>query len=101
RHTRFSRDWSSDVCSYDLDAENPSIRPVRPIEAREHAKLIAISLVKTILAELRGSIARHPRGLGQGKPCGDPSITRQRIGYDSRSEERRVGKDGRWRGWRS
>src|SRR5436309_15729439 len=35
RHTRFSRDWSSDVCSSDLEGEQVVARLDRQVEARE------------------------------------------------------------------
>src|SRR5690606_40026554 len=38
RHTRFSRDWSSDVCSSDLEAEE--VDPENAIDAAEAAALL-------------------------------------------------------------
>src|SRR5690606_40468545 len=59
RHTRFSRDWSSDVCSSDLarvDADRA--RPhLRPVVHREH-RLDREALEQAIL----------DHGLGAGKP---------------------------------
>src|SRR5690606_39691632 len=45
RHTSFSRDWSSDVCSSDLEtASGPRLAGVLPIEAHDcGAPLTAIS----------------------------------------------------------
>src|SRR6266700_5091024 len=33
RHTRFSRDWSSDVCSSDLESAGPAVPPARSLPA--------------------------------------------------------------------
>src|SRR5436309_15577877 len=67
RHTRFSRDWSSDVCSSDL----PAIRDVHQdhrgidkgvltIELRgERAVFIPIG----IIADRNGPLPRYPPGL--------------------------------------
>src|SRR5690606_39377969 len=73
RHTRFSRDWSSDVCSSDL------LEPQIPVAA--HVRL-ALELA---VLEVLGA----PRTL---------AIVRREHG--ERSEERRVGKEGRSRGGR-
>src|SRR5690606_39453387 len=75
RHTRFSRDWSSDVCSSDL-------RPGRgdvPV--------------------LRASGGPDGRGRSQSGEQGGPEVT---LSDEGRSEERRVGKEcrSRWSRWR-
>src|SRR5438105_15589802 len=64
RHTRSTRDWSSDVCSSDLDC--PISREAR----------------------------RADQGQGQQCPYRRPETRRDRL-REPRSEERRVGKDGR------
>src|SRR5690606_39508855 len=71
RHTRFSRDWSSDVCSSDL--------PVG------HAFMAELDQAQ------RASIAH-------GKWLVDQCLDHGRPLFDQRSEERRVGKDrsSRW-----
>src|SRR5690242_21756907 len=75
RHTRLTCDWSSDVCSSDLDwgdAHAPSRRFPRadsPLSARARPKGLA-----------------RPTLPGSG-------------GLQTRSEERRVGKECRSRGW--
>src|SRR5690606_39634535 len=81
RHTRFSRDWSSDVCSSDLvDAIDDVVRErllgpaARRFEIRvhrEHAVLVEAELHVPVL----------------------------RVRGEARSEERRVGKGCRSRGW--
>src|SRR5690606_39903570 len=69
RHTRFTRDWSSDVCSSDLTLPR-GVRADR----------------RTGGAALRG--ARRAVG-AQG-----PQLVLQRLRRQGRSEERRVGKEG-------
>src|SRR5690606_41182241 len=78
RHTIFSRDWSSDVCSSDLDAGAPLARPVAGI---------AMGLIKendkfAVLSDI----------LGDEDHLGDMDFK------VARSEERRVGKECR-SGW--
>src|SRR5690606_41210468 len=81
RHTRFSRDWSSDVCSSDLDL--PLLNG-----QRKASELLNI-----------GYFAQHQMDAldGQASPMlqlarlADPKIS-------ERSEERRVGKECRSRG---
>src|SRR5690606_40642407 len=80
RHTRFSRDWSSDVCSSDLEDEM----------GRSDPRLV----------KLLGSLAKRPRvserlspengwkWLALGESLGMPADYFDRL----RSEERRVGK---------
>src|SRR5687768_17843519 len=77
RHTRCSRDWSSDVCSSDLlTAPAPASK-----KALDKAKLG----VKDVgLWEINEAFAVIPLD------------TMRRLGID-RSEERRVGKEGRSR----
>src|SRR5437762_13748284 len=73
RHTRYIGDWSSDVCSSDLAFVR--INGVRPIQNANRS-------VPASLAE-RLSI----------RPLSD------RAAHAVRSEERRVGKECRWRWW--
>src|SRR5690606_40955127 len=90
RHTRFSRDWSSDVCSSDLtfDKEpHPYIlgRGFTPDTIREFEMAYAPS------GEFAGRIVlpiRNEEGVLVG--------ISGRLATD-RSEERRVGKECRWR----
>src|SRR5690606_39557875 len=72
RHTRFSRDWSSDVCSSDLCA------PARCPDRHRPA----------------GTVARaHRPGQGRGRPATAPRTPPSRTAPAGfRSEERRVGK---------
>src|SRR5690606_39864447 len=99
RHTRFSRDWSSDVCSSDLLAD----RLGRPLldPARINARLDAVAfflerrrLREQVRERLRaaGDMARALSRLALG-----------RGGPRDRSGERRVGREwgagGATEGW--
>src|SRR5690606_39640321 len=94
-HTRFSRDWSSDVCSSDLlsnvgrDAERAPNLCDLPPESRFVSMMCAIS---------RGLVCdfpESPNGLlanGADAACCPvrPTVGKRKT----RSEERRVGKEG-------
>src|SRR5690349_24826136 len=77
RHTRSLRDWSSDVCSSDLEERRV---------AGEHAALGGREVLGRVETERDGVAARADR----------PALVRRR----ERSEERRVGKECRSR-WSS
>src|SRR5207248_5667773 len=79
RHTRSYGDWSSDVCSSDLEIER--------------AHVLGVSLGGTIAQELILAAPERVRSLALGSTWAGPSEWR------SRSEERRVGKECRSRGW--
>src|SRR5690606_40803150 len=84
RHTRFSRDWSSDVCSSDL-----CLRTLRP-----GGHLLLVGPHADHLLALREQLydAIHPTPeLIKALPEG------LEIVNDQRSEERRVGKECRTR----
>src|SRR5690606_40891337 len=88
RHTRFSRDWSSDVCSSDLrvlvHAESRSV--VRhPVEAEE-AQEADLEVVGVPLLQAHHLAARDLPGHVGGTQVAE-----------ARSEERRVGKECRSR----
>src|SRR5690606_40728202 len=79
RHTRFSRDWSSDVCSSDLTR---------------------LAICSTTAVTVRCTPSRRLRARRSGAAfrwsplaCRKPSITTSKA----RSEERRVGKECRSR----
>src|SRR5690606_40581323 len=94
---RFSRDWSSDVCSSDLIVPRFSVSSFWPEVERSGAT------IASILGSMGGLLAQAPdndamrRCIGQihtvrGNPFTEESkkIWRERF----RSEERRVGKEG-------
>src|SRR5438105_12424726 len=85
RHTRSTRDWSSDVCSSDLVAE-PALRPHRaPAQPREAVpRRCGVGECESLL-RLRTPVDRD----GAAAAVGDRG---------DRSEERRVGKECGGRG---
>src|SRR5690606_41030933 len=84
RHTRFSRDWSSDVCSSDLVQPDGDGNLLRRIETQADALAAGDAGAAEVAAfENGGAVAE---GL------------RQKLAKRSRSEERRVGKERRARG---
>src|SRR3712207_8280743 len=82
RHTRYWRDWSSDVCSSDLLSQPPAGQTV----AEEHVRLTpeahAKNVVTATLADFRGL-----------DTLGEITV----VSLVLRSEERRVGKECRSR----
>src|SRR5690606_39363835 len=79
RHTRFSRDWSSDVCSSDLVTQT--------LEQAE--EILQLCRTNNIKAQV-GHVERYnPAFTGARKYIQDPMFIR--------SEERRVGKECRYR----
>src|SRR5690606_40035430 len=98
RHTRFSRDWSSDVCSSDLEFQEAAqllgdTTPPQPDPETGLAWSIGdmawypISTGMATLEALSGHLQRNrPRELSGANH------------RDMRSEERRVGKEGAARG---
>src|SRR5690606_40062725 len=98
-HTRFSRDWSSDVCSSDLPAREPSQVGAEPAPAT--AEAFVRQLLPSIGRDLHVAYDLiGPRGYTGTmdvfvRPGG---FTVQQRHLSHRSEERRVGKEGR-AGW--
>src|SRR5690606_40928593 len=94
RHTRFSRDWSSDVCSSDLFARNLFIQPT-PEELQGFEPRFTVIQVPgfTAVPEVDGTRSGVFVVL---------NFTR-RLVLIGRSEERRVGKEcrSRWSPQRS
>src|SRR5690606_40512735 len=86
RHTRFSRDWSSDVCASDLAASYASTSGGAPTSEAP-----------------RGPMSQMLRTLLSGHVPADPTEARhlaqmreavENLAAPLRSEERRVGKAG-------
>src|SRR5207302_6054338 len=100
RHTRFSRDWSSDVCSSDLERirelTNDIIDRVSEKGSCDFVVDIAAELPLQVIAEVMGVPLedRHKVFDWSNRMIGaeDPEY--------ARSEERRVGKGCRTRGER-
>src|SRR5690606_40666833 len=90
RHTRFSRDWSSDVCSSDLAATLPARDGAVPREV----------VVKVLRPGIEAQVAQDIALLRRVAALVDrthPRADRIRPRDVVRSEERRVGEDGRAR----
>src|SRR5207302_4612260 len=90
RHTRFSRDWSSDVCSSDL----PDFVAV-DIKSRHE-----LDVTDVVAPQVDVHEARHELLRGSFPVVGDALDERGRAVADAdygRSEERRVGKERRLR----
>src|SRR5690606_39835017 len=92
RHTRFSRDWSSDVCSSDLRT-----RLYLQDLTYDAVKGRADQNPEQVLLELQTGAIHDPAAaaLMYRESGGNPAAFNSE-GY-ARSEERRVGKG--WRGW--
>src|SRR2546429_7115346 len=82
RHTRCSRDWSSDVCSSDLEAYP------RPQQ----------TYCGTISYEVE-HIGSHQERVWLRQVIESGEHRRPLAADEKRSEEGRVGKEGRFRGW--
>src|SRR5688572_31508214 len=83
RHTRFDCDWSSDVCSSDLDDQTGVFGKLSRVGARN---LSAESLLRT-----------HPAGVAGATGQGADRLVAAEWAETLRSEERRVGKECRSR----
>src|SRR5690606_39774184 len=91
RHTRFSRDWSSDVCSSDLTLEAFQLFALR---CGELDQLRVVRLQRLGLLQRIAIIVEHlPRGVVE---LLDALLRRLGFGCQTlRSEERRVGTECR------
>src|SRR5437870_13897963 len=87
RHTRWPRDWSSDVCSSDL-------------KWTANAPLAFIDQYIGNLRRYRAIANRCRRSGPLTRGHGKAARCSRQIWDCERSEERRVGKEGRSRGWR-
>src|SRR5690606_40273608 len=96
RHTRFSRDWSSDVCSSDLVSGGSAVPASVTATSQGGGFQVKKGLsVWDAVAILVGVVV----GIGI---FGFPPLVAMNApsagAYMGRSEERRVGKEGKWRG---
>src|SRR5690606_40843914 len=97
----FSRDWSSDVCSSDLDVLTATY------SGFPHTLYFPMAMGETAgycirLSQnnrFRGTYPPFVQGVGQVHIAlmGDPTLRMFPVRPASRSEERRVGKECRWR----
>src|SRR5690606_40764818 len=92
RHTRFSRDWSSDVCSSDLLVCAWSV-------GRSGRTCVSnTDLLSGDVEPQAASSATSDSGEQAPQSNGAGTTPKRRPGGLSRSEERRGGKEGRGRG---
>src|SRR5690606_39731284 len=93
RHTRFSRDWSSDVCSSDLETGATDVTVSINIADSEDHKKVA----EYIQAQLEDNLPGFKLDI-KAVPFAQRLEIEKAVEYDlSRSEERRVGKECRAR----
>src|SRR5690606_40847612 len=94
RHTRFSRDWSSDVCSSDLAL---FVVPFLPLPNPASWIYMLLSTVTQIFYMSLVAAAYKSGDMSEAYPImrGTPPLL---VALVSRSEERRVGKECRCRG---
>src|SRR5207253_4300306 len=88
RHTRWPRDWSSDVCSSDLGH-----RAVAFLRVRRRLGLRAGVAAPDQYPVAAGGLGPQERLVGEAQQV----VGRAHVGEvaDARSEERRVGEEGR------
>src|SRR5690606_39810985 len=99
-HTRFSRDWSSDVCSSDLF--EGLLKPFAALLGDEHDGHYGAHIASSICASGRAGLM--PCRGKREEACLDgfaAELAAFAFGEaaPNRSEERRVGKGGRSGGW--
>src|SRR3712207_8391946 len=78
RHTRYWRDWSSDVCSSDLAETVAAVAQLSTTGRRRRRVVLGAALTAAVLAAVGIGVWRH-------------------LEERARSEERRVGKECRSR----
>src|SRR5690606_39475076 len=95
RHTRFSRDWSSDVCSSDLEngEGNAYIDPLRDNTKGRIYRLVHED------AKRYKPVKLNPDRPSTLVDALESDNLFWRLTAQRRSEERRVGKEGRLRRW--
>src|SRR5947207_4394525 len=89
RHTRSLCDWSSDVCSSDLDSP-----PTAKVSDGHSESLRQKSLRRACPPPNAAASLQPPRIDGVVGPQRDDAAEGQRRACRGRSEERRVGKEG-------
>src|SRR5690606_40620220 len=90
RHTRFSRDWSSDVCSSDLGNSKPPIHQLLDFIEADREGFVERLALGIALSPRSGSLLSR-----RNPPLLERRIMRGPVRH-GRSEERRVGKQSRF-----
>src|SRR5207249_6927997 len=97
RHTRSKRDWSSDVCSSDLSGERLREGALVVFAGRPNAG--KSSLFNALLGSERALVTEVPGTTRDAIEAHSDFLGWPVRLMDTRSEERRVGKEGRSWGW--
>src|SRR5690606_40958901 len=92
RHTRFSRDWSSDVCSSDLLHRIQIDALLRHFPQGRHIAQLADTFFDKLDGEIDMRFGRETAHRESDRAVGELVVA-------PRSEERRVGKECRSRWW--
>src|SRR5205814_4852189 len=93
RHTRCLSDWSSDVCSSDLDVHAAIRRCLLPNGEISDDASTALRRIRSSIAETREAIQKTLKQILRARhaEAGEDYVTLR-----NRSEERRVGKECRY-----
>src|SRR5690606_39938333 len=94
RHTRFSRDWSSDVCSSDLSLRSAGSQS--PLGFFQQSETGLVNQIQDLLEPFVSAVIRIWHGL-----AAQPVALQEQVKIRARSEERRVGKESRARRYTS
>src|SRR5690606_40301310 len=100
RHTRFSRDWSSDVCSSDLDLkkrEASYYKAKTPYDAliRQFDKNFTVEDITQIFSELRRGLTKLAKKVNEDGQIGRASCReREKISVDDVAIIRKEGRRG-------
>src|SRR5699024_12069951 len=99
RHTRSKRDWSSDVCSSDLElgADDYMTKPFSPNEVLARIKAI---LRRSSVSNYRVDDEIEEAEVEEVRMTPDNSVPIPENDTKKRSEERRVGNECRKKRWR-
>src|SRR2546422_9104117 len=108
RHTRCSRDWSSDVCSSDLDALLPTVTDrltrevlaVEPLRARIIANYgVGFNHIDTASAKARGLVVTNTPDVLTDDTADDAIMLMLMVARRGGEGDRHV-RAGAWTGWR-
>src|SRR5207249_7754940 len=98
RHTRSKRDWSSDVCSSDLDIDAGALLQSREqlTPAIERDRGVKVTHTDLLVALTARVLKKHPKM--NASWAGNGIRLNPNVNMSVRSEERRVGKEcgSRW-----
>src|SRR5207253_5382322 len=94
RHTRWPRDWSSDVCSSDLPQETSEGRREMAFVVPKLGNAMSDQRILRIEADAESAQRDDPRSCS-GWQLDDGAAPAPEAGVPARSEERRVGKECR------